>query len=99
MYIRYEDVVKNQMGIANEIYSFLGTEMDKSVVSWIKSRIDMKSDNNPFSTNRNSTYVATKWRRKISFEEVLKIQKDEICGTAMKAANYTFVFNAPNSTS
>ena len=93
MYIKYEDMVSDYLNTVNQIYSFLGIEMDQAVSSWIQSRNTTKSDSDPFSTNRNSKFVTTKWRRKLSFDEVLKIQDDSICGESMKAAKYTALQN------
>ena len=88
---RYEDYAADQMKIASQVYSFLGVEMHQSVRSWIESRLADKTDNNPYSTHRNSTNAATKWRNNIPFTDVTNIQL--LCESAMRKAGYQFVSN------
>ena len=77
------------MKVAIQIYAFLGVKMHPSLQSWIKSRLGDKTDNNPYSTHRNSTKAATHWRTDISFSEVKDIQL--MCNSVMKKAGYQFV--------
>ena len=79
------------MKVASQVYSFLGVEMHQSVRSWIESRFADKPDNNPYSTHRNSTHAATKWRNDMLFSDVTSVQL--MCEAAMGKAGYQFVSN------
>lgn len=59
--------------------------------AWIRSRSSDYNDHNPYSTHRNSTITATRWRNELNISEVRTIQ--DMCEYAMREASYKFVSN------
>ena len=66
--------------------------MHQSVLAWLETRKtgDFNIDTtDPYSTDRNSSLTATKWRDDVTFEEVESIQNQ--CHAVMEEAGYNVV--------
>ena len=86
-FVRYEDMSMAQMKTAEAIYSFVGINMSQSVRNWLEKELTFKDKAvDQYSTHRNSTYTATKWRTMMSFPEVEKVQ--EVCKDVLRDAGY-----------
>jgi len=75
--LRYEDMSLEPLETARKIYEFIGEPLPASLERWInasKASSDPGEKNNPYSTQRNSTYTATKWRSENSFAAVDYVQ-------------------------
>ena len=80
--VRYEDMSLEPQKTARKIYELIGEPLPASLESWINAS-NASSDpgasparprRNPYSTQRNSTYTATKWRSENSFAAVDYVQ-------------------------
>uniref|UniRef100_A0ABM0M395 Carbohydrate sulfotransferase 1-like n=1 Tax=Saccoglossus kowalevskii TaxID=10224 RepID=A0ABM0M395_SACKO len=58
MLIRFEDIAKNPLNKATDIYNFVQLEMPIEVKQWISNNTNI-TRGDPFSTTRNSADVAT----------------------------------------
>ena len=79
--LRYEDMSLEPLETARKIYDFIGEALPASLEKWINASkassdpgAQPKKYNNPYSTQRNSTYTATKWRFENSFAAVDYVQ-------------------------
>lgn len=94
--LRYEDMSLEPLETARKIYDFIGEALPASLEKWINASkassdpgAQPKKYNNPYSTQRNSTYTATKWRFENSFAAVDYVQKT--CQSMMQKAGYNFI--------
>ena len=78
--IRYEDMARAEIDWAEKIYRFIGQPMDASLVNWL---------NQHRYAQKKSEKSTVKWRKQLSFEQVLRIQA--ICGDVMAKLNYNLV--------
>ena len=65
--LRYEDLARNPLEILRKVYKFVGLDMQKSSLDWIKAhtgegKTSEKEERNHFSTKRNSKVVVDRWR-------------------------------------
>lgn len=79
--LRYEDMSLEPLKTAHKIYDFIGEALPASLERWINASKVSSSDPgaqpkkyDPYSTQRNSTYTATKWRFENSFAAVDSVQ-------------------------
>ena len=81
--LRYEDMSLAPLKTARKIYDFIGEALPASLEKWINDSKASSSPSpgaqpkkplNPYSTERNSTYTATKWRFENSFAAVDYVQ-------------------------
>ncbi|CAG5094137.1 Oidioi.mRNA.OKI2018_I69.XSR.g13281.t1.cds [Oikopleura dioica] len=84
---------------ARKIYEFIGEPLPEALEKWIKvpsshDEQKSKSAKNPYSTERNSTYTATKWRFENSFSAVDYVQKT--CQSMMQKRATTSSATNPN---
>ncbi|MEE6499272.1 hypothetical protein FKM82_003379 [Ascaphus truei] len=72
MLLRYEDLARNPMKKMEEIYDFLGVQLDGNVERWIQNntRGDQSSAKHKYGTVRNSAAIAESWRLTLSYEIV-----------------------------
>ena len=88
--VRYEDLATNPMEESKRLYAELGLHYTKHVQSFVKTHTtDASETENRFSTYRNSTAAASRWKTKLSSQEIAKIQKS--CTYTLKHAGYEFV--------
>lgn len=78
--VRYEDMSLEPQKTARKIYELIGEPLPASLESWINAS-NASSDPgaspkeySKYSTQRNSTYTATKWRFENSFADVDYVQ-------------------------
>ncbi len=90
MLVRYEDIARNPMQKAEEMYRFLGIPFSLQAREWIlKNTQTTKGASGIYSTQKNSSEQAEKWRFSIPFTLAQVVQK--VCGPTMKLFGYRFV--------
>ena len=87
--VRYEDIAGNALDTANEIYSFVGLSMAKSIYEWIvegKKPSEIKKGSGPFTISEDDTSRIYHWRsdRDPSFISLF----EEACAPLMKEMGY-----------
>ncbi|XP_015260712.1 PREDICTED: carbohydrate sulfotransferase 3-like [Cyprinodon variegatus] len=90
MLVRYEDITQQPLKKAEEMYNFTGIPFNSQVREWILNNTQ-KSDNNIYSSQRNSSEQADKWRKKFPFKLAQVVQ--QVCEPAMKLFGYKLVSN------
>ncbi|XP_030055342.1 carbohydrate sulfotransferase 1 [Microcaecilia unicolor] len=92
--LRYEDMARNPMKKAEEIYNFLGIPMDSSIERWIENntRADNTSVKHKYGTLRNSAATAENWRLTLSYDIVEFIQNT--CQEVLAQLGYKTVNSA-----
>ena len=101
--IRYEDVALSTLAETNKIYDFIGLRVPKQVKEWILRSTTLKrplSSNqknvgllqSSFSTHRNARSVSSHWRYRLTWTEVILIQRK--CGDVLKHLGYKLYDNA-----
>ncbi|KAH7964367.1 hypothetical protein HPB51_027399 [Rhipicephalus microplus] len=75
--LRYEDLALNPNGEAVRLFDVLGLKYTRHVTRFLKTHTRSRKDNSlyPHSTRRNSSIVAFQWRTKLSYEDVVNIQR------------------------
>ncbi|XP_070552166.1 carbohydrate sulfotransferase 1-like [Ptychodera flava] len=89
--LRHEDVAMDTLGIVEDIYKFVGVDIDESVRTAVQKHTQSKegaTDNN-METRRNSTTVVHAWRNGIYYDDVIAIQA--VCGDVMERLGYELV--------
>ncbi|XP_056465702.1 carbohydrate sulfotransferase 3a isoform X2 [Gadus macrocephalus] len=90
MLVRYEDIAHFPMQKAEEMYKFTGIPFSPQAKNWIlKNTQTTRGASGVYSTQKNSSEQAEKWRYRIPFKLALVVQK--LCGPAMKMFGYKFV--------
>ncbi|XP_077469624.1 carbohydrate sulfotransferase 3a [Stigmatopora argus] len=93
MLVRYEDIARYPMQKAEEMYRFTGIPFSPQVREWILRNTHTAQDNGDrFSTQRNSSEQAEKWRYSLPFTIAQLVQR--LCGPTMKLFGYRFVDDA-----
>ncbi|GCB75805.1 hypothetical protein scyTo_0020948 [Scyliorhinus torazame] len=94
MLLRYEDLAREPERKAQEMYRFLGLDMDPSVLRWIinNTRGPGTSAKHKFGTVRDSAATAQSWRLKLSFHMVQLVQN--LCNITLSQLGYRMV-NSP----
>ncbi|XP_062404315.1 carbohydrate sulfotransferase 1-like [Sardina pilchardus] len=90
--LRYEDLAKEPRQKIEEVFTFLGLDLDKSVVDWIKENTRGKGSWSPMevlSTNRDSATNSDSWRLKLSYDMVQYLQT--LCPLTLHELGYKFV--------
>lgn len=95
--VRYEDLALNPKDKAEEIYRFVGLDMDERVLAWItrntNSNTGSPSDwNYKYSTSRDSKATAENWRLRLSFDIVRTVQN--LCNSTLSQLGYRPVNSA-----
>ncbi|KAG7258593.1 hypothetical protein CRUP_006762 [Coryphaenoides rupestris] len=90
MLVRYEDIAHFPMQKAEEMYRFTGIPFSAQAKNWILQNTQtMRDVSGVYSTQKNSSEQAEKWRFRIPFKLAQLVQK--VCGPAMKMFGYKFV--------
>ena len=98
--IRYEDIAMNSTAYATRIFDFVKMNFESSIENWVKTQLELDNDGangNRFTTNKNPTQVALRWREEISLEDVQKIQELVPCQKAMASLGYLNVEKISNT--
>ncbi|ELT94994.1 hypothetical protein CAPTEDRAFT_141594 [Capitella teleta] len=86
--VRYEDLARDPAGIAVDIYRFLGVEMPQRVLKWIsRNTAGGALDRSMFSTTRNSSAVAERWKQNLPHEH--KLSSTKICKNTLIMLGYS----------
>ncbi|XP_040201138.1 carbohydrate sulfotransferase 1-like [Rana temporaria] len=91
MLIRYEDLARDPVKKANEIYNFIGLEWKDNLTAWIEENTNASVPSNvsKFTTNRNSSETAENWRLHLHFNIVQAVQ--ELCNKTLFQFGYQSV--------
>jgi len=90
MLVRYEDIAHFPMRKAEEMYRFTGIPFSAQAKDWILQNTQTTRDvSGVYSTQKNSSEQAEKWRFRIPFKLAQLVQR--VCGPAMKMFGYKFV--------
>ncbi|KAJ8002697.1 hypothetical protein DPEC_G00161620 [Dallia pectoralis] len=92
MLVRYEDLARNPLQKTQEIYSYLGLNMDKNVGDWIQNNTRGSSDlsaRHKYGTVRDSAANAESWRLKLSYDMVDYTQS--VCQQVLQELGYKTV--------
>ncbi|XP_042559868.1 carbohydrate sulfotransferase 1-like [Clupea harengus] len=92
MLVRYEDLAKDPHQKIQEIFKFLGMDLNKSVVDWIEENTQGRGSWSPMdvlSTKRNSATNYESWRLKLSFDMVQYLQT--LCQVTLHELGYKCV--------
>ncbi|XP_041692607.1 carbohydrate sulfotransferase 1-like [Coregonus clupeaformis] len=92
--VRYEDLALNPKEKAQEIYRFVGLEMDENVHSWIAQNTNNSAPptskwNYKYSTTRDSKATAESWRLRLGFDIVRTLQS--LCNDTLSLLGYRVV--------
>ncbi|XP_068115705.1 carbohydrate sulfotransferase 4-like [Hyperolius riggenbachi] len=88
MMVRYEDVVKDPVGKAKEMYQFANLRFTPRLEEWVHS-ITHGNNGHGHSfviSSQDAVNISRAWRTALSFEEVRKVQ--DICPEAMAMFGY-----------
>ncbi|KAM9804157.1 carbohydrate sulfotransferase 3a [Neosynchiropus ocellatus] len=90
MLVRYEDIARYPMQKAEEMYRFTGVPFSPQAREWIlKNTQTTQGASGIYSTQKNSSEQAEKWRFSIPFTLAQVVQR--VCGPTMKLFGYRFV--------
>ncbi|XP_068184413.1 carbohydrate sulfotransferase 3a [Antennarius striatus] len=90
MLVRYEDIAHYPMEKAEEMYRFTGIPFSPQARKWIlKNTQTTRKASGIYSTQKNSSEQAQKWRYSIPFTIAQVVQR--VCGPTMKLFGYRFV--------
>ncbi|XP_035982474.1 carbohydrate sulfotransferase 3a [Fundulus heteroclitus] len=90
MLVRYEDIARYPMQKAEEMYKFTGIPFSSQARDWILRNTQTTEEaSGIYSTQKNSSEQAEKWRIGIPFTLVQVVQK--VCAPTMKLFGYKFV--------
>ncbi|KAM4591219.1 carbohydrate sulfotransferase 3a [Odontesthes bonariensis] len=90
MLVRYEDIARYPMQKAEEMYKFTGIPFSSQAREWIlKNTQTTQGASGIYSTQKNSSEQAEKWRFSIPFTLAQVVQR--VCGPTMKLFGYKFV--------
>ncbi|XP_077352381.1 carbohydrate sulfotransferase 3a [Festucalex cinctus] len=95
MLVRYEDVARNPMQKAEDMYKFTGIPFSPQAREWILRNTQTTrgaAADDVYSTQKNSTEQAEKWRYSIPFPLAQAVQ--QLCGPNMRFFGYKFVDDA-----
>ncbi|XP_068134427.1 carbohydrate sulfotransferase 1-like [Hyperolius riggenbachi] len=95
MLVRYEDLARDPVRKANEIYNFVGLEWKENLTAWIEENTNavVPSNVNKYTTNRNSSKTTDNWRLRLNFNIVKSVQ--ELCRTTLSQLGYQVVDSIP----
>ena len=86
--IRYEDLVLDTIGMAQELYRFAGFDWSTSVDEWInrhENEASKAAAKNPYSLHRNASAVIDKWK---NAPEAFIRTVEDVCGDLMILLGY-----------
>ncbi|KAM9847738.1 carbohydrate sulfotransferase 3a [Aulostomus maculatus] len=87
--VRYEDIARYPMQKAEEMYKFTGIPFSHQAREWILRNTQTTQEASGFySTQKNSSEQAEKWRFSIPFTLAQVVQR--VCGPTMKLFGYKF---------
>ncbi|XP_028279170.1 carbohydrate sulfotransferase 3a [Parambassis ranga] len=90
MLVRYEDIARYPMQKAEEMYRFTGIPFTSQAREWILRNTQTTQEaSGIYSTQKNSSEQAEKWRFSIPFTLAQAVQR--VCGPTMKLFGYKFV--------
>ncbi|KAM9365259.1 carbohydrate sulfotransferase 3a [Pholidichthys leucotaenia] len=90
MLVRYEDIAHYPMQKAEEMYRFAGIPFSSQAREWILRNTQTTQEaSGVYSTQKNSSEQAEKWRFRIPFTLAQVVQR--VCGPTMKLFGYKFV--------
>lgn len=90
MLVRYEDIARYPMQKAEEMYRFTGIPFSPQAREWILRNTQTTQEaSGIYSTQKNSSEQAEKWRFSIPFTLAQVVQR--VCGPTMKLFGYKFV--------
>ncbi|KAM7408661.1 hypothetical protein PAMA_002401 [Pampus argenteus] len=90
MLVRYEDIARYPMQKAEEMYRFTGIPFSPQAREWILRNTQTTQEaSGIYSTQKNSSEQAEKWRFSIPFTLAQVVQR--VCGPTMKLFGYRFV--------
>lgn len=90
MLVRYEDIARFPMQKAEEMYRFTGIPFSPQAREWILRNTQTTQEaRGIYSTQKNSSEQAEKWRFSIPFTLAQVVQR--VCGPTMKLFGYRFV--------
>ncbi|KAA8583757.1 carbohydrate sulfotransferase 3a [Etheostoma spectabile] len=90
MLVRYEDIARYPMQKAEEMYRFTGIPFSPQAREWIlRNTQTTQGASGIYSTQKNSSEQAEKWRFSIPFTLAQVVQR--VCGPTMELFGYRFV--------
>uniref|UniRef100_A0AAQ6IIL6 Sulfotransferase n=1 Tax=Anabas testudineus TaxID=64144 RepID=A0AAQ6IIL6_ANATE len=90
MLVRYEDIARYPMQKAEEMYRFTGIPFSPQAREWILRNTQTTQEaSGIYSTQKNSSEQAEKWRFRIPFTLAQAVQR--VCGPTMELFGYRFV--------
>ena len=89
--VRYEDLATNSLPETKRLFKRLGLNYNRRVKSFVKTHTnDASRTDKLFSTYRNSTAAATRWKNELKPREIAKLQT--ACRYVIEQAGYEFVW-------
>ncbi|XP_069809147.1 carbohydrate sulfotransferase 1-like [Dendropsophus ebraccatus] len=91
MLVRYEDLARDPMKKATNIYNFIGLQWKEGLSSWIEENTNatVSPNSSKFATNRKSSETVENWRFQLHLGIVQMVQ--DICNTTISQLGYQFV--------
>lgn len=87
MMVRYEDIVKNPLEKAEQMYAFTGLKCTPKLKMWLHKLTHGDGSGRKFIiTSRNALMVSKAWRNVVPFEKIKRVQT--ICKRAMNLLGY-----------
>ena len=84
--VRYEDVALNPIFMTQRLYTVVGIDLKPEIINWVVKSTQVRGDNDPYSTRRNSSAVVKAWTRHLGWEDVEAIQGS--CATVLQTLGY-----------
>ena len=85
--VRYEDIATAPLDFYRKIYSFLGMELSGEVERWIEESTQV-DEGGLFSTKRDSRAAVERWRSKLAFAHVARMQEVAECTRVLRVLGY-----------
>ncbi|OCT88233.1 carbohydrate sulfotransferase 1 [Xenopus laevis] len=96
MLVRYEDLARDPIRKAKEMYEFVGLGWKDNVQKWIEQNTNgngVPLGNFKFTTSRNAAETAENWRLHLCLDVVLALQN--MCNVTLSLLGYQAVHSAP----
>ncbi|XP_078356060.1 carbohydrate sulfotransferase 5-like [Oculina patagonica] len=85
--IRFEDIARDPLSAASELFKFTGIEMFDTVMKWLNHTTrSVNGHKSAYSTSRDTKQVVSSWRTKMSSATVQIVEN--YCGRVMRQLDY-----------
>ena len=79
----------NPIQTAQEIYNFTQLSFDDKIRKWIEENTKSNDNKSTYTTSRNSSQTAFKWKSELPLNEIKKVQ--DMCSEEMVRFGYNLI--------